>query len=113
MSTELTLLMHNAEGALLRVLGTLERRGFRVLEFHGMPRGDCTEMRLAVDGRGRCVEVMVRQLQRIEDVRDVRAGVPQRATVLRVTPMTDRRSRRTLDFFGIPEPRHQGIAEYV
>ena len=61
-----------AEGALLRVLGTVERRGFSLLELNaGKPDADSVALRLTLDGE-RDPEVLCRQLQRLVDVRAIR-----------------------------------------
>lgn len=109
MSAELSLTLHDNEGALLRVLGTLERRGFRVLAVHGEARGGKTELRLKVDGQGRCIEVMMRQLQRLYDVQEVRRAVPLRPLRVEIRTPLRPKSRRALDFLGIPEPHHETI----
>jgi acetolactate synthase regulatory subunit len=62
---------HN-EGALLRILGTVERRGFAVLELNAdKPDADSYSLRLQLAGE-RDPQVLCRQLQRLIDVRAVR-----------------------------------------
>jgi acetolactate synthase regulatory subunit len=62
---------HN-EGALLRILGTVERRGFALLELNaGKPDADSYSLRLQLAGE-RDPQVLCRQLQRLIDVRAVR-----------------------------------------
>ena len=72
MSTRLTLALDRAEGALLRVLGTIERRGWDVLAVHAAS-GD--SQRYAVElthGGPRDPQVLCRQLERLIDVREVK-----------------------------------------
>ncbi len=65
-------LLDQAEGALLRLLGTVERRGFAL---SGMS-ADTTEagalaVRLQLEG-ARDLQVLCRQIERLIDVREVR-----------------------------------------
>jgi acetolactate synthase regulatory subunit len=62
---------HN-EGALLRVLGTVERRGFALIEMNALkPDADSYSVRLRLDSE-RDPQVLCRQLERLVDVRAVR-----------------------------------------
>ncbi|CAN5173320.1 hypothetical protein BH11PSE14_BH11PSE14_12070 [soil metagenome] len=64
--------LDHSEGALLRVLGTVERRGFKVLELSAdKPDADSYSIRLRLDSE-RDPDVLCRQLQRLVDVREVR-----------------------------------------
>jgi len=77
---------HN-EGALLRVLGTVERRGFAVLELNaGKPDADSYSLRLQLAGE-RDPQVLCRQLQRLIDVRAVRL-LPEAGIVVQDEPPT-------------------------
>lgn len=62
---------HN-EGALLRVLGTVERRGFALVELAAdKPDAETYSIRLRLEGE-RDPQVLCRQLERLVDVRAVR-----------------------------------------
>ena len=64
----LEIMVEQAEGALLRVLGTVERRGFRVRDVQTRQVNPTLwQMVLLVDGE-RPVEVLCRQLERLVDV---------------------------------------------
>jgi len=64
--------LDHSEGALLRVLGTVERRGFELLELSAdKPDAETYSVRLRVDSE-RDPDVLCRQLQRLVDVRAVR-----------------------------------------
>lgn len=72
MSHELLLEMEPAEGALLRVLGTVERRGFGLRGVTAATTdGNRQSLRLELDG-DRDPQVLCRQLERLIDVRQVR-----------------------------------------
>ena len=60
------------EGALMRVLGTVERRGFAVVELRAdKPDAESYAIHLLLDGE-RDPHVLCRQLERLVDVRAVR-----------------------------------------
>ena len=64
--------LDHAEGALLRVLGTVERRGFALVELAAEKRdSESFSVRLRLDGE-RDPQVLCRQLERLIDVRCVR-----------------------------------------
>jgi acetolactate synthase regulatory subunit len=64
--------LDHSEGALLRVLGTVERRGFALIEMTAeKPDAESYSVRLQVDGE-RDPQVLCRQLERLVDVRAVR-----------------------------------------
>ncbi|MBB5209280.1 ACT domain-containing protein [Chiayiivirga flava] len=65
---ELTLTLAPAEGALVRVLGLIERRGFRLgaIRSEPSPRGLDVFLQLPADRPG---DVLLRQVQRLHDVR--------------------------------------------
>lgn len=67
MSTRLNLRLRPAEGAVLRVLGSIERRGFTLREIEGRQASGAIELSVTVAGE-RPAEVLVRQLQRLYDV---------------------------------------------
>jgi len=62
-----------AEGAVLRMLGLIERRGFEVRGVAMRGEGQCGLMAVDVSPRdaGRRLEVMANQLRRLVDVRHV------------------------------------------
>ena len=68
MRYQLDLILRRAEGALVRVLGTTERRGFRPLALEGQARddGDRWHLRMTVEG-ARAPEVLQQQLARLYD----------------------------------------------
>jgi acetolactate synthase-1/3 small subunit/acetolactate synthase II small subunit len=63
-----------AEGAMLRMLGLIERRGFEVcgLSMSGTGREGALAVDLSARDSGRGLEVMAGQLRRLTDVRHVR-----------------------------------------
>ena len=64
--------LDHSEGALLRVLGTVERRGFQLMELNAdKPDADSYSIRLTLDSE-RDPEVLCRQLERLVEVRAVR-----------------------------------------
>lgn len=105
MAIELRMLLKAAEGALLRVLGTIERRGFALSRISTQPRGAHTEMRVEVDPAGRSIEVLVRQLKRLYDVVEARFDVATQVFALPAVAAVaaPRQSRRGMSFHGIPE----------
>ena len=68
MRYRLDLTLRQAEGALARVLGTAERRGFRPLAVEGetRPDGDRWHLRLAVEG-DRSADSLQSQLEKLYD----------------------------------------------
>jgi acetolactate synthase II small subunit len=68
MRYQLDLTLRRAEGALLRVLGTAERRGFTPLSVDGeaQPDGDRWHLRMTVEGE-RGEHVLQQQLSRLHD----------------------------------------------
>ena len=66
---ELSLTLAPAEGALVRVLGLIERRGFRLgaMRSEPSPRGLDVFLQLPADRPG---DVLLRQVQRLHDVRN-------------------------------------------
>ena len=67
---ELSLTLAPAEGALVRVLGLIERRGFRLgaMRSQPSPRGLDVVLQLPADGRPG--DVLLRQVRRLHDVRE-------------------------------------------
>ncbi len=68
MRYRLDLTLRHAEGALARVLGTAERRGFRPLSVDGeaQPDGDRWHLRMTVEGE-RTGEGLQQQLGKLHD----------------------------------------------
>jgi acetolactate synthase regulatory subunit len=105
---EFTVLLANVEGALVRVLGTIERRGFRLgaISTHTTPHGTRLSLNLSSDGRP--ADVLLRQIHRLHDVLDASFDVARPAFVLPASaipppvPMP-KPSRRGISFLGIPE----------
>lgn len=107
---ELNLVITNAEGALVRLLGTIERRGFRIDAVHSEPHAEGQRLRVALGTTARPADVLVRQLQRLVDVREVHLDIvrptfalPKRAEVVDELSNVAARARRGLSFLGIPE----------
>lgn len=67
----------DAEGALLRLLGTTERRGFRVIAMHAQVGADAVcQVELTVDGT-RDAELLGRQLERLHEVQAATITTPR------------------------------------
>ena len=71
MTTELRLMLEATDGALLRALGLIEGRGHSLRAVSARTCEDGQELCLEVDTRGRCAEVLARQLAQLCDVREV------------------------------------------
>ena len=69
---ELTLTLAPAEGALLRLLGLVERRGFPLGAIQTRPSPAGLDVRLTLPVDGRPGDVLLRQVQRLHDVREAR-----------------------------------------
>jgi acetolactate synthase-1/3 small subunit/acetolactate synthase II small subunit len=65
-----------AEGAMLRMLGLIERRGFevRAVSMSGSAGRGSLAVELSPRDSGRDIEVMAGQLRRLVDVREVRVA---------------------------------------
>ncbi|MDX1557200.1 MAG: ACT domain-containing protein [Xanthomonadales bacterium] len=71
MNIKLRITLKDCEGALLRLLGTIERRGHRLVSFNSRQGGANAAVRdlaLDVDCGSRSPDVLVRQLRRLYDV---------------------------------------------
>jgi acetolactate synthase regulatory subunit len=71
MNIKLTVTLNDCEGALLRLLGTIERRGHRLRNLVSRDAAGCEQARnltLEVDCGGRSPDVLVRQVRRLYDV---------------------------------------------
>ena len=75
---ELHLLLADREGALVRLLGLVERRGFRLgaVKSSATPRGMRLSLTLASDDRA--ADVLLRQVARLQDVLDAALDVRPR-----------------------------------
>lgn len=73
--------LSRAEGAIVRTLGLIERRGFVVesVATQGDAQADSLVLRVEVASRGRPVDVLVRQILRLIDVRQAFLIEPQSA----------------------------------
>ena len=73
--------LSRAEGAIVRTLGLIERRGFVVesVATQGGAGDDALVLRVEVASRGRPVDVLVRQILRLIDVRQALLIEPQAA----------------------------------
>ncbi len=80
MTTRLRIEFDEAEGALLRMLGLVERRGYRLGEV--LRRGHLLEIELDPRDPSRRVEVVARQLRNLVDVRSITI-LPQAQEVAR------------------------------
>ena len=66
----LTLELHDQEGALLRLLGTAERRGWRSVTVSAKAGNGRLTVHLTVRGTG-SIDLLCRQLSRLHDVAQV------------------------------------------
>ena len=108
--TELNLLIARNEGALIRVLGTIERRGFSLQSLSTTQTAQGLRLTITLDAAERAPEVLLRQLRRLIDVREASMELPKPA--FRLPPLPARAanaavgaagSRRGFSFLGIPE----------
>lgn len=76
MSCCLELALDRAEGALLRVLGTIERRGWNVLSVNAASTAQAYAVNVTLEGE-RDPEILCRQLLRLVDVREVTLVEPK------------------------------------
>jgi acetolactate synthase regulatory subunit len=72
-SERLVVSFNPAEGAVIRVLGLVERRGYSLRGLAMEERSDCASMTIDLEARdaSRRVEVVARQLDRLVDVNSV------------------------------------------
>lgn len=71
MSTQFEIRFDHSEGALLRCLGLIQRRGYSVTEMAMRAHPDGQVMNVVIDTNGRSAETLVRQIERLHDVRSV------------------------------------------
>jgi acetolactate synthase regulatory subunit len=107
---ELNLIIAQTEGALVRLLATIERRGFRIEGLSVVPDGGVQRIKVALGATARPAEVLVRQLQRLIEVREVSLDIVRPTFALPAQPdpapelsRIAMRQRRGLSFLGIPE----------
>ncbi len=83
MQRTIELSLTRVEGAIVRAIGLIERRGFAVtaIDTRSDAASETLELRLEVASRGRPFEVLIRQIGRLFDVRSARLVEP--ATVNR------------------------------
>ena len=67
---ELTLLLSDSEGALVRILGLIERRGFRLGAVRSEPTPGGMRLSLTLASYDRPADVLLRQVARLHDVLD-------------------------------------------
>ena len=105
---EFNLLLAHAEGALVRVLGTIERRGFRLGAMSTRPTPHGMSVALALSSDGRAADVLLRQIQRLHDVLEASFDIARPVFTLPASaipppaPMP-KPNRRGISFLGIPE----------
>jgi acetolactate synthase II small subunit len=107
---EMNLLIANTEGALIRVLGTIERRGFALGAISSQHTAQGLRLSVSVEAEGRAADVLVRQLRRVIDIREVSLELPRPAFQLPPQPARAANassmaasSRSGLSFLGIPD----------
>lgn len=80
MQHSLSIQMQNNEGALVRLLGLIQRRGFRVENIH-MPETTDTVKSVTVavkpDHEGRSIDVLQKQITRLYDINSVAVTGPK------------------------------------
>lgn len=87
---ELTLTLAPAEGALVRLLGLIERRGFPLGAIQTRTVAAGLDVRLTLPQDGRPADVLLRQVQRLYDVRDARMNFVQHTTVAKARHVSTR-----------------------
>ena len=68
MSTHFEIQLKSSEGALLRTLGLIQRRGFVIGDMALRANGQGQLLHLAVSANDRCPDVLARQIARLHDV---------------------------------------------
>jgi len=72
---DLTLTLHRAEGALIRVLGLAERRGYAPLAVDAQPDGDHFRVALTVRS-ARPIHLLLRRMEALFDVHEATLLAP-------------------------------------
>ncbi len=106
---ELSLLLAPTEGALVRVLGLIERRGFALAGVATRNTAQGQQVTVTMPANGRPADVLLRQVKRLCDVRAASLDVARHAFTL--PPVADTlpvsnvpaAHRRGISFLGIPE----------
>jgi len=77
MTDTLLIQIDRSEGSLQRLIGLIERRGFHIDRMTVTDTGAHREVRVGVRGRdsGRCVQVLSRQIDRLQDARRMAPSV--------------------------------------
>lgn len=83
MSDRLIIEFNPAEGALLRMLGLIERRGYvlRGVAMNERPKGASLVVELEPRDVGRRIQVVAEQLRRLVDVNSVSLATPGAGTI--------------------------------
>ncbi len=71
MRYRLDLALKPAEGALIRVIGMVERRGFAPREVHAVPAANGWQVQITAQGGARAPETLRQQLLKVYDVESV------------------------------------------
>ena len=71
-STHFEIRLDHSEGAMLRCLGLIQRRGYTITEMAMRPCADGQALSMVIDTNGRSAETLMRQIQRLHDVVSVR-----------------------------------------
>ena len=105
---EFRLLLSATDGALVRVLGTIERRGFRLGAIESRPGQRGVQLNFTLAPGGRSPEVLLRQIQRLHDVLEASFELPRPIFQLPVSalpslPSMPTPTRSGMSFLGIPE----------
>lgn len=82
MKVKLNISAHHVEGALIRILGTIERRGHRLLDLRSRvsnPAEHLQTLQLEIDCGERSPGILVRQLERLHDTVSVQRHAPSEA----------------------------------
>ena len=79
MSGRITITFDPAEGAVQRMVGLIERRGFRLRGLVMSEEASEATIRMDVEGRdpSRRIDIVVRQLERLVDVRTVQCSTAE------------------------------------
>ena len=72
MTNQFEIRFDHSEGALLRCLGLIQRRGYGVSEMAMRSHPEGQILSVAIETNGRSVETLMRQIDRLHDVKSVR-----------------------------------------
>ena len=116
---ELNLIIDAAEGALVRLLGTIERRGFAVNQMSSRPHARGIEVRVQIGNSTRPADVLLRQVRRLIDVREATLDVARPTFTFTIDSANEPNAReligdfmpraatddarRRMSFLGIPD----------